>query len=536
MHVLVVPNLPTRTYAEIKQVMSPTGSDSALDPTSYACDAIGTYAHASRAAADTKELREEAQSVSVDSEDQEKTSRTFNVSSESMDRLERHIPGMAQQQSLFMANQIENQGKLDRRTEDAPTPPSEHSFNGPSAFTDFIEARNRAMRMGSLYEPSYNDAPTVAPRMPLPNQLPQTTRERQPHNAQNFVLPENHGYKILKPRDLDWPTLERFSGKEAYPGVDADSKAKIIGKDDETKVFKVYLPKSTIFITTQHVRNIETLNSVQNVQLKNQLELEDPDLRRVSAGLDEAQKWKGPVRTEVIDKGSAWDLLSETNSFDICRKKEFVGSAGKKTVGDVKKEKKSAKHDDAELERTNGEIERLPEEKRGRTRIQTCNMGAKHVPVAIMSLTVFKDPKNFRETMKDPHAEQWRQAMCTEIAALEQNDTWEIIIKPQYAKLLHSKWVYKIKQHADGSIERYKARLVARGDEQIYGVDYTYTFSAVLEMISSKVILAVPRIWRVPTRHGDVPGAYVKVDKEAGLEILLHIPQEMELKDEQFKI
>ena len=89
------------------------------------------------------------------------------------------------------------------------------------------------------------------------------------------------------------------------------------------------------------------------------------------------------------------------------------------------------------------------------------------------------------------------------------------------------------KQHADGSIERYKARLVARGDELMYGLDYTYTCSAVLEMISSKAILAVSRIWRVPARHGNVPIAYVETDKEAGLEILLHIPQGMELEDEQ---
>nr|CCA26317.1 hypothetical protein ALNC14_124610 [Albugo laibachii Nc14] len=135
--------------------------------------------------------------------------------------------------------------------------------------------------------------------------------------------------------------------------------------------------------------------------------------------------------------------------------------------------------------------------------------------------------------MEDPQAEQWRQAMRTEIASLEQHDTWEIINKPQDAKLLHSKCVYKIKQHADGSIERYKARLVARGDEQIYGVDSTYNFSAVLELISSKVILAVPRIWRVPVRHGDVTSAYVKANKEAGLGILLHIPQGMELEDGQ---
>ena len=66
----------------------------------------------------------------------------------------------------------------------------------------------------------------------------------------------------------------------------------------------------------------------------------------------------------------------------------------------------------------------------------------------------------------------------------------------------------------------------------MYGVDYTYTFSAVMEMISGKVILAVSRIWGVPVRHGDVPSAYVEAEKEEDLEILLHIPQGMDIDAE----
>ena len=86
--------------------------------------------------------------------------------------------------------------------------------------------------------------------------------------------------------------------------------------------------------------------------------------------------------------------------------------------------------------------------------------------------------------------------------------------------------------HADGTIERYKASLLARGDQQVYGVDYTYMFAAVMELISGKVILAVSRIWGVPARHGDVPSAYVKFEKEEDLEILLHIPQGIDIDAE----
>lgn len=98
------------------------------------------------------------------------------------------------------------------------------------------------------------------------------------------------------------------------------------------------------------------------------------------------------------------------------------------------------------------------------------------------------------------------------------------------AKLLRSKCLYMLKMHASGTIERYKVRLVGCGDRHVYHVDYTYTFSSVLDMVSGKVILAVSRTLGVPGQHGDVPSAYVKSKKEDDLEILLHIPHGMEIK------
>lgn len=56
-------------------------------------------------------------------------------------------------------------------------------------------------------------------------------------------------------------------------------------------------------------------------------------------------------------------------------------------------------------------------------------------------------------------------------------------------------------------------------------MDYTYTFSAVLDTILGKMILVASRIWKVPARHGDVLRAYVKADKEVELGIMLNIPE-----------
>lgn len=59
-----------------------------------------------------------------------------------------------------------------------------------------------------------------------------------------------------------------------------------------------------------------------------------------------------------------------------------------------------------------------------------------------------------------------------ELQALENNHTWEMVHLPQGKKLIGSKWVYKIKLNADGSLERCKVRLVAKRYNQKYGIGF----------------------------------------------------------------
>lgn len=67
--------------------------------------------------------------------------------------------------------------------------------------------------------------------------------------------------------------------------------------------------------------------------------------------------------------------------------------------------------------------------------------------------------------------------MKSELQVLEANKTWILVDLPHGVTPIGSKWVYKIKRKADRSIERYKARLVAEGYNQIEGIDYFDTFS-----------------------------------------------------------
>lgn len=56
--------------------------------------------------------------------------------------------------------------------------------------------------------------------------------------------------------------------------------------------------------------------------------------------------------------------------------------------------------------------------------------------------------------------------------ALEKIGTWEVVVSPKEKQVVGCKWVFTIKDESDGSLERYKAWLVAKGYTQTYGVDY----------------------------------------------------------------
>ena len=81
--------------------------------------------------------------------------------------------------------------------------------------------------------------------------------------------------------------------------------------------------------------------------------------------------------------------------------------------------------------------------------------------------------------------------MDEEITALITRGTWELVPRTNGAIVVTCRWVYTVKYKADGSIDRYKARLVARGFTQTYGVDYEETFSPVARLNSIRVILSL---------------------------------------------
>jgi hypothetical protein len=78
--------------------------------------------------------------------------------------------------------------------------------------------------------------------------------------------------------------------------------------------------------------------------------------------------------------------------------------------------------------------------------------------------------------------------MNLEYQALISNQTWSLCPRPSHHNVIRNKWVFKVKQKSDGSVDRYKARLVVKGFDQLGGVDYYETFNPVINQEPSDLL------------------------------------------------
>ncbi|KAH9714416.1 retrovirus-related pol polyprotein from transposon RE1 [Citrus sinensis] len=119
---------------------------------------------------------------------------------------------------------------------------------------------------------------------------------------------------------------------------------------------------------------------------------------------------------------------------------------------------------------------------------------------------VHKEPESIEEAMQNP---KWFAAMEEEYSALLKNNTWSLVPRSDGQKIVGNKWVYRVKHNSDGSLAKYKARLVTKGFQQIAGVNYFETFSLVVKSATVRVVisLAVMNQWQI--RQVDVNNAFL---------------------------
>ena len=106
--------------------------------------------------------------------------------------------------------------------------------------------------------------------------------------------------------------------------------------------------------------------------------------------------------------------------------------------------------------------------------------------------------------------ELWKEAVDTEINALISNKTWKEAVPPPKTNIVTCKWVCKVKLNIDGSLEKLKARLVARGFTQKYGIDYADTFAPTVRSDTLRTVLAIVALENLECHQVDVNNAFTQ--------------------------
>ncbi|CAI7855567.1 unnamed protein product, partial [Closterium sp. NIES-53] len=118
------------------------------------------------------------------------------------------------------------------------------------------------------------------------------------------------------------------------------------------------------------------------------------------------------------------------------------------------------------------------------------------------------EPATIKEALENSDGEEWKKAMESELKSIEENGTWELVEVPEGCKAITSKWLFKIKSDADGKIERYKSRLVAKGYQQ-KEVDYKDFFAPLVKPMMLRTLLAGAAIKGWVVKQMDVTTAFL---------------------------
>jgi transposase InsO family protein len=133
------------------------------------------------------------------------------------------------------------------------------------------------------------------------------------------------------------------------------------------------------------------------------------------------------------------------------------------------------------------------------------------------------DPKSFEEAIDGELAEEWHDAMLDEFNWHLENGTWTLVELPDGKHAIGSGWVYRTKHLADGSVERYKARVVAKGFSQRPGQDFFETYASTMRSATIRIVLALAAIEDMEVHSIDISYAFTNSDID--VEIYMEQPQ-----------
>lgn len=140
-------------------------------------------------------------------------------------------------------------------------------------------------------------------------------------------------------------------------------------------------------------------------------------------------------------------------------------------------------------------------------------------------LPPYIEPTTVKQVLNSPH---WRAAMHEEFITLQRFDTWDLVQPPPNVNIIECKWLFYVNQKPDGSIDKYKAWLVAKGFNQCPGVNFWETFSHV-KSTTIWTILSLALHYNWPLHQLDVRNAFL----HGSLDVPVYMSQPPGFKDNE---
>ncbi|CAI7812739.1 unnamed protein product [Closterium sp. NIES-53] len=119
------------------------------------------------------------------------------------------------------------------------------------------------------------------------------------------------------------------------------------------------------------------------------------------------------------------------------------------------------------------------------------------------------EPATVEEALSGPQKEEWKAAMDAEFNSLIENGTWELVELREGRRPISSKWVFKVKSGADGALERFKSRLVAKGFQQKEKIDFGEIFAPVVKPVTLRTVLAGAAVKGWHVKQMDITTAFL---------------------------
>ena len=129
-------------------------------------------------------------------------------------------------------------------------------------------------------------------------------------------------------------------------------------------------------------------------------------------------------------------------------------------------------------------------------------------------------PQTVGEALGGDHKVKWQQAMDSEMSSLVENGVYELVDRPKGKKVVKSKWVFRVKTDEKGEVEKFKARVVAKGYSQVEGQDYDQIFSPTVRFESVRQLVALGASKGLEMHQMDVTTAflYAPLEEEVYME------------------